>query len=771
MTTSSAKIPFSVEIGRMIEVLAAQIYPSPFALLRENVQNSFDAILLRRHLGQTFTPCIAVTIEAQRISVADNGIGMSDQDLRMHFWRAGSSSKNTPDARAAGVVGTFGIGAMANFGIAEELVVESESAVNGVRTRCRAQRSTLSVTEDCIDFENLESQQTPGTEVSATMQTGKTIDVVQAVSYLRAFVEYLDIDIKINGELVSRQPLENSVPRLAESWRYEAAQVTVGPYLVADVELTGSPAGEMRIDLANIHLDGSPIYGRLILKQGLGGLRTFRSRFGLATAGISSVYGFGGIADFLFLQPTAGREALTTESLQALQRLAGPIDEFVSLKLAERIESNANAAFVGWAGSRGRWDLCGHLRARTEPGDSATLAEISSRSQEVPVIIYPGNDASTIALASIERPMVLLSRGSPRREMELAYLRNRGKVSEMTDEPAVLSQKPVAQYTLGQSALAFRLSSILSSDYFLSADIRFGKISHSLPILAKKNASPVCIVLDPDGHTVRLMLDVYDREYVAFGHMAKDFARNVIFPKISDLVPSATRQGAEAFLKSVHRTREIFEYETTDLENLASLWQDYLNGKISMTQAATRSGAVQRSYQVLDTTVAATVRDVVPDVVDNEREMRGEESQPSYGAAPSIQRLDIETPSKLLTIPDNEEPLNGYRCFIALTDRVREERGDFFLQPHRTSVVWGGQKALFIFEHHSGNFGLYYDVQTPSLISGQSGGGAFESSTIVMKNRIFIPVPEGLRGSLLPSVGEKKKLEVRCDILYTDRDQ
>lgn len=40
-----------------------------------------------------------------------------------------------------------------------------------------------------------------------------------------------------------------------------------------------------------------------------------------------------------------------------------------------------------------------------------------------------------------------------------------------------------------------------------------------------------------------------------------------------------------------------------------------------------------------------------------------------------------------------------------------------------------------------------------------------------MKNRIFIPVPEGLRGSRLPTAGEKKKLEVRCDILFADRYQ
>ncbi|MCY4262473.1 MAG: ATP-binding protein, partial [Candidatus Dadabacteria bacterium] len=91
MSNSSEKIPFAVEVSRMIEVLAEQVYPTPFALLRENVQNSFDAILLRKHLGQQFDARIDVTIEPQWISVSDNGIGMSRDDLRNHFWRAGSS--------------------------------------------------------------------------------------------------------------------------------------------------------------------------------------------------------------------------------------------------------------------------------------------------------------------------------------------------------------------------------------------------------------------------------------------------------------------------------------------------------------------------------------------------------------------------------------------------------------------------------------------------------------------------------------------------------
>jgi molecular chaperone HtpG len=175
-----------------------------------------------------------------------------------------------------------------------------------------------------------------------------------------------------------------------------------------------------------------------------------------------------------------------------------------------------------------------------------------------------------------------------------------------------------------------------------------------------------------------------------------------------------------------------------------------------------------RSYQVLDRSAAAPVRDVVPDVIDNQAAIGQQPDEKKYGPVPPIQRLDMSTERKLLTIGESEPALKGYRCFLALTDRIRDEKGDFFLQPHRTSVVWGGQKALFIFEHHSGDFGLYYDLQTQNLISGQSGGGSFETCTIVMKNRIFIPIPPPIQGSFLPHQDEKKRFEVRCDILHID---
>jgi molecular chaperone HtpG len=765
-TVADDAIPFSVDISRMIELLAAQIYPSPFALLRENVQNAFDAIKLRKHADQTFDPRIDVTIEPYSIRVTDNGIGMSRQELREHFWRAGSSSKNTAEARAAGVVGTFGIGAMANFGIADRLEVVSESARTPERTRCVAERATLSVTDDCIRFMTEETTGEPGSTVIATVQPANAIDVARATAYISDFVRFVELPVMVNGTMVSQLPLEEAVPEVTESWRWEGQGVPLGHELVADVVLTGAGSGEVRVDLSGIMLGGTSFPGRLILRQGGGALRTFRSRFGLAAASIPSLYQLGGIADFMVLQPTAGREALTTQSLEFLNRFAAPVDALISKHLAERPEANVSQAFINWVVAHHQWDYCGMLRARIEPGDSATLKELAHKSQDKSLLVYGGTDPSIMSLASTERPLVQLARNPQRRQCEHTYLTRKGHIEELSDEPKVLKQLAQTELTMAQSSLAFRLAEILSSDYFLATELGFGTISHSLPILVR-GTNPVIITLDPCAANVSVMLQLYEKEYGAFGHMAKDFVRNIIFPKVSGLVPSATRQGAEAFLKTLQRTRDVFEYEKDDLASLTSLWTDYLEGKITMQQAAVKATAVQRSYQVLDPATTGRMRDVVPDVTGIS-EPHAEQPAPSFDPLPPIQRLDIATDRKLLTIEDQDLPLKGYRCFLAISKRIREERGDFFLQPHRTSVVWGGQKALFIFEHQSGEVGLYYDIQMSEPVAATSGGGAFESCTIVMKNQIFIPVPEALREAFLPAAGETKRLEVRCDLLFID---
>ena len=41
------KLNFQIEVSKVLEILSNDIYDSPYALLRENIQNAYDAILMR----------------------------------------------------------------------------------------------------------------------------------------------------------------------------------------------------------------------------------------------------------------------------------------------------------------------------------------------------------------------------------------------------------------------------------------------------------------------------------------------------------------------------------------------------------------------------------------------------------------------------------------------------------------------------------------------------------------------------------------------------
>jgi molecular chaperone HtpG len=402
-------IPFQIETQRVIQLLAKQIYQSPLALLRENTQNAFDAVRQRLYQDKAFQPRIDIRLAPDRIAISDNGIGMTPDDLRNHYWTAGSSSKNNDAARAAGVVGTFGIGAMANFGIADMLTVETESAITGERTVCRAEKSRLSLKEDCIEREILPSKKEPGTIVTARVAADSYINVQQARNYIAEFVSLVDVPVYVNEELVSQRPIEDAVPSVPETWRVEVASQKIGDRLTADVVTVVSNNADMWIRLTNLIWDQKNVAGRILLRTGQSTLRTFRSGFGLATASVNSVYQFGGVADLLVLEPTAGREAITLDGLQFLQSIMTEIDSFASHLLAERDESDVSAPFMHWVVNHGRYELCGRLKISINPGDRISLKEVADRSKLKPMMLYEGSDQGIIKMhASEETPLLTL---------------------------------------------------------------------------------------------------------------------------------------------------------------------------------------------------------------------------------------------------------------------------------------------------------------------------------------------------------------------------
>jgi len=79
--------PFMVDIQQILPLLAKEIYSTPLAFLRENVQNAFDAIRLQRHRekvtsGPQGQHRIDIVITGSQVDIKDTGIGMTAEDMK-----------------------------------------------------------------------------------------------------------------------------------------------------------------------------------------------------------------------------------------------------------------------------------------------------------------------------------------------------------------------------------------------------------------------------------------------------------------------------------------------------------------------------------------------------------------------------------------------------------------------------------------------------------------------------------------------------------------
>ena len=216
-------------------------------------------------------------------------------------------------------------------------------------------------------------------------------------------------------------------------------------------------------------------------------------------------------------------------------------------------------------------------------------------------------------------------------------------------------------------------------------------------------------------------------------------------------------------MRHLRSNREWFEYELADKADLEEILEDLRAGRLTLPEATRQLVDNTRSIVEVSPAEAEPLSSVV-DGVDDETENDG--LSDSFAARPAIDRREEETSALILT--SDEAGLNGYTCFLSLSTRVQREKGEFFLQPHATETVWGGRKVVFIFQHHSGRFGLYYDILCPGLVAETAGGGPRVTSTIITKDRTFIPIPPEIAEAFLPKAGETTRLEVKCDILYID---
>src|SRR3984885_9831941 len=136
--------PFRAEVSRLLDIVVHSLYSEKEIFLRELISNASDACdklryeaLTRPELSDSdadFKISIAIDKKARTITVSDNGIGMTRDELVENLGtiaRSGTTAflEQLKDKKAdINLVGQFGVGFYSAFMVAQEVKVISRKA-------------------------------------------------------------------------------------------------------------------------------------------------------------------------------------------------------------------------------------------------------------------------------------------------------------------------------------------------------------------------------------------------------------------------------------------------------------------------------------------------------------------------------------------------------------------------------------------------------------------------------------------------------------------
>lgn len=762
----SERIAFDVETSRILEILSSEIYDSPKAFLRENLQNAYDAVLMRStaESAPLSERRIDVIIDGQNLTVRDNGIGMSEDVLRNNFWKAGSSGKKSDLARRSGVIGTFGIGAMANFGVCRSLRVETRHIESDSTLISFARRSDLHIARECIDLERSPNNRNAGTTITAELDAAFTVDAAAVKGYLARYVQFLPVPVFVNNTLISQKNFEAALGARAKDFVRQSQREVSRTGVSGLLDTFLNPQARLLIRLTDIVLHGQPLSGEIFLIQNGGQTLGLRNLFGLAPLPLSSAYNLGGFVNLNVLHPTAGREALSRETIQLVSNLVAMSEAEATIDIADSDAADRNQNFQQYILSHGRTDLAHSVTVPVLPANSnVALGTLSEWEPQKSKLFYAGRDQTILKrFASEQTNLVHVSQANPRRNLQLRYLRDILGIDQVP-EKTIVDRISGTDLDLDEAMFLLRLRGVLLDDYLMpDVNLAFASISHGVAFHVKRTSLGLEVSISRDMPAARMVVECYSTARDVFDGFVKDFVREHLYSHIRSFVPSSTRQGRDALYKRLKQNKELFRYEESEYGEVEALLAKYLSGETGFDQVLRASASrTSTQRQKVSADQVGTVEQQIPDIIGE----TNSSSQSELDPAPPILRPDMVTEMKVLTVSEVHKKLNHFQMFLTLSPRAVKIEGEFFRWPHTTKLIWGTHRIIYIFTDATGSLSLYYDIELKDpLESATTGGAMFPTTTIITKDRIYIPVPRNLESAFHITCGAKE-FYVRFDTI------
>jgi len=204
----------TIHTENIFPIIKKSLYSGHEVFLRELISNAVDAIqklkMVSRageYTGEVGEPEIQIAIDKDKrtLSVTDNGIGMTGEEVKKYINQVAFSSAEEfiqkYKSNADSIIGHFGLGFYSSFMVAQKVEIDTLSY----------QAGASAVHWSCDGSPNFTIEDSPrtqqGTTITLTLQEEEEeyLETTRIRQLITTYCDFMPVPIKLDGEVINRQ--------------------------------------------------------------------------------------------------------------------------------------------------------------------------------------------------------------------------------------------------------------------------------------------------------------------------------------------------------------------------------------------------------------------------------------------------------------------------------------------------------------------------------------------------------------------------------------
>jgi molecular chaperone HtpG len=716
-----------IDFQSVLQAISKQIYETPLAFIRENVQNAVDAIRIQAYRDgnepSDSSYNVDIIVNEKEIRVTDNGVGMTRVQLRDFFWTIGASGKRTDEAKQAGCVGMFGIGGFANFGVCSGLTVISKAELEVGTITSLTQEDIESSGTGIPSVHVAESTEADprGTIVIGQLREEPNIDDLK--TYLEDFVRFIPMRITFNGVRMGQKVFSSIKDKPNMTMIRDTSTWTFGTMKLS-LRMFEDKGKTIFAELSELTYMGNQYAIKGFLRFDIGQIDVFKGGFKLCATHIGTVLGVNGRIDCNLFTPTAGRDSLDSVSSSILREIVS-IGEAAAareiLRSGDRIAQNTRV--FKYIVNRGKYDDLDNVKVQLVDGTETTLDELKTKSGNgVQVYFGLANKESLSQVMQARGHIVVkLSSEQNRQTCERRYLHVYCGAKQLDD--VVECVEIYQNLTRFELVFLSKLEENISRSYEIKAfKLVAGKLTEDIPVYIQDEPDKLLEIFVDVRHSEIIKLEVLGFSQLLY---------SVISSFCTEYLGQALKKRSPRFFGDGAMNLDMLWKKRSELWVLV---QDDIGFEYRGQRQVVRSADVQTYY------------------LGNNAPANNPNSE-----------------KRILKIIDDsgETELGGF--YIRIPETAYKAYGDLIPGCTTLGVVWAGNKILYV-ASDAVSAAFQFEIRIDEIVLTSNNGqirteGAVEltRSTQELYGSLYFPIPEDLEQYLVPKGEAEIRVELHCD--------